>query len=236
MQVAKDNQSHPERALDIVYHVGESFFDKSLESAIRWCHEIAEMGARRLGHAIALGLDPAIAIARRPQAHMWERVSERLDQLTYDLHYRRQLTRYGVTVDEQALMAERKRLGAVDSGACIERPYDEGRLAEVRKRQRFVLDRLKALGTVIECCPTSNLRIGGVPDASHHPIHRFLDSEVNLVICTDDPGIFDITLASEVEWVRTHAVLDVETLQRRLGDPRRFRLGQQRMQGTARRL
>jgi adenosine deaminase len=236
MQVAKDNQSHPERALDIVYHVGESFFDKSLESAIRWCHEIAEMGARRLGHAIALGLDPAIAIARRPQAHMWERVSERLDQLTYDLHYRRQLARYGVTVDEQALMAERKRLGAVDSGTRIERPYDEGRLAEVRKRQRFVLDRLKALGTVIECCPTSNLRIGGVPDASHHPIHRFLDSEVNLVICTDDPGIFDITLALEVEWVRTHAVLDVETLQRRLGDPRRFRLGQQRMQGTARRL
>jgi hypothetical protein len=31
-------------------------------------------------------------------------------------------------------------------------------------------------------------------------------------------------------------VLDVKTLQRRLGDPRRFRLGQQRMQGTARRL
>jgi adenosine deaminase len=205
---------HTERklVLDIVYHVGESFFDKSLESAIRWCHEIAEMGAQRFGHAIALGLDPAIAIARRPQAHVWERVSERLDQLAYDLRYRLQLARYGVAVDEQALMAERKRLRAVAPGTCIERAYDEGRLAEVRKRQRFVLDRLRALGTVIECCPTSNLRIGGVPDASHHPIHRFLDSGVNVVICSDDPGIFDITLASEVEWVCTHAVLDVETL------------------------
>jgi adenosine deaminase len=235
-QVAKDNRAHPERALDIVYHVGESFFDKSLESAIRWCYEIAEMGARRLGHAIALGLDPAIAIARRPQAHVWERVSERLDQLAYDLRYRLQLARYGVTVDEQALMAERKRLGAVDPGTLIERPYDEGRLAEVRQRQRFALDRLRALGTVIECCPTSNLRIGGVPDASHHPIHRFLDSGINVVVCSDDPGIFDITLASEVEWVRTHVVLDVETLQKRLGDPRRFRLGQQRMKETARHL
>jgi hypothetical protein len=162
---------------------------------------------------------------------VWEGVSERLDQLAYDLHYRLQLARYGVTVDEQALMAGRKRLGAVNSGTLIERPYDEGRLAE-----RFVLDRLRALGAVIEGRPTSNLRIGGVPDASHHPIHRFLDSGTNVVICSDDPGIFDITLASEVEWVRTHAVLDVETLQRRLGDPRRFRLGQQRMQGTARRL
>jgi hypothetical protein len=99
-QVTKDNRAHPERALDIGYHVGESFFDKSLESAIRWCHEIAEMGARRLGHALALGLDPVITIARRPQAHVWERVSERLDQLTYDLRHRLQLAQYGVAVDE----------------------------------------------------------------------------------------------------------------------------------------
>ena len=235
-QVAKDNRAHPERALDIVYHVGESFFDKSLESAIRWCHEIAEMGAHRLGHAIALGLDPAIAIARRPQAHVWERVSERLDQLAYDLRHRIQLARYGVPLDEQALLAERKRLRAVDPETRIERPYDEQRLAEVRKRQRFVLDRLRALGTVIECCPTSNLRIGGVPEASHHPFHRLLESGINVAICSDDPGIFDITLASEVEWVQEQTALDADALQRRLGDPRRFRLGRRRMQGTARRL
>jgi len=215
-QVAQDNQTHPERALDIVYHVGESFFDKSLESAIRWCHEIA------------LGLDPVIAIARRPQAHVWERVSERLDQIAYDLHYRTQLARYGITIYEQAITAERNRLLAAAPEELVERPYDEQRLADVRKRQRFVLDRLMALGTVIECCPTSNLRIGSIPDASHHPLHQFLETGVNLAICSDDPGIFDITLSSEVEWVREHTTLDVEALQRRLGDPRRFRLGQSR--------
>jgi len=56
-QLHKDNRDRPHRALEVAYHVGESYFDKSLESAIRWCHEVAEMGACRMGHAIALGLD-----------------------------------------------------------------------------------------------------------------------------------------------------------------------------------
>ena len=68
-QVAADNERRPGRALEILYHVGESFYDKSLESAVRWCHEAAELGARRLGHCLALGLDPAIAVRRRPRAH-----------------------------------------------------------------------------------------------------------------------------------------------------------------------
>ena len=61
-------------------------------------------------------------------------------------------------------------------------------------------------------------------------------SGINVVSCSDDPGIFDITLASEVEWVCTHTALDVKTLQRPLGDPRRFRLGQRRVKGVTRRL
>ena len=73
-----DNERHPERALDVAYHVGESYFDKSLESAVRWCHQAAELGALRLGHCTALGLDPEVAVARRSQAHECERVSEAL--------------------------------------------------------------------------------------------------------------------------------------------------------------
>ena len=87
----EDNAAHPERALDVGYHVGESYFDKSLESAVRWCHEVAEMGAKRLGHAIALGLDPAVAIGRRPQAHEAELASERLAQINYDLAHQEAL-------------------------------------------------------------------------------------------------------------------------------------------------
>ncbi len=227
-QVMRDNRADPASALDLICHVGESYFDKSLESAVRWCHEMAEMGARRLGHATALGLDPAVSIARRTNAHEREPVSERLDQIAYDLHYRDALIGYGVPVDLEALQAERKQLAALDPTGEVEQPYDATRLVELRQRQQFVLDRLAALGTVIECCPTSNLRIGGILDPAHHPTHSFLASEVNLAICADDPGNFDITLSSEIDWVLAHTDYDEATLQQRLGDPRRFRLGQQR--------
>ena len=66
------------------------------------------------------------------------------------------------------------------------------------------LARLAALGTVVETCPTSNLRIGAVPDAKDHPVHRFLASDVRLAIGADDPGLFDCTLADEVNWVQRH--------------------------------
>lgn len=47
---------------------------------------------------------------------------------------------------------------------------------------------------------------------------------MNLCICTDDPGVFDITLASEIEWVLRHTDYTPESLAKRLGDPRRFAL------------
>ena len=109
-EVAADNGRRPGRALEIVYHVGESFYDKSLESAVRWCHEAADLGARRLGHCLALGLDPAIAVRRRPRAHEEEPVSERLDQIGYDIAHAGSLRRYGVGVDVPALERERSEL------------------------------------------------------------------------------------------------------------------------------
>ena len=67
-----------------------------------------------------------------------------------------------------------------------------------------------------------------MPDAAHHPVRRFLESKVNLVICSDDPGNFDVTLASEIEWVLENCDLSEKALVERLGNPRRFKLGQQR--------
>ena len=228
-RIGHDNARRPERALDIVCHVGESYFDKSLESAVRWCHEAAEIGVRRLGHAIALGLDPTVAAARRPDAHVTEPVGERLDQIAYDLAHSRQMSAYGVDIDFKALTDEREALEKLNPDETVQRPYNEKRLEEVRRRQRFVLSCLAEMGTVIECCPTSNLRIGGVPDPVHHPVHRFLNSDVNLAICADDPGIFATRLADEVDWVCTHSKWEAEDLAKRLGDPRRFQLGRRRV-------
>ena len=222
-QIHQDNAANPAQALTAVYHVGETFFDKSLESAARWCHEAALLGAKRLGHCIALGLDPAIAVSRRPQAHEAEPVSERLDQIAYDLHFATELRQFGVTVDAAKLHGEQQILQK-QANDWVERPYTPQRLQKIRQRQDFVLHQLTQLGTVIECCPTSNLRIGGVPDTEHHPIHKLLGSSVNLCLCTDDPGTFDITLASEIEWVLQHTRFTHDSLAKRLGDPRRFAL------------
>ena len=227
-RLRRDNELRPERALDVAYHVGEVYFDKSLESAVRWCHEAAELGALRLGHCTALGLDPEVAVARRPQAHEQEPVSERLAQIAYDLHHKAALEEFGVPVDDQALIQERSRLSARPGDALVCRAYDPPRLEAVRKRQDFALSRLAALGTVVETCPTSNLRIGAVPDAQDHPVHRFLASDVRLAIGADDPGLFDCTLADEVNWVQRHTGMTANALQARLGDPRDYRFGPRR--------
>ena len=224
-RVHRDNQRNPERALDITYHVGESYFDKSLESAIRWCHEAAEMGVKRLGHATALGLDPAVAITRRPDAHVIELVSERLDQIDYDLRHANDLLKFNIHINPDILRDEQQQLQKQAPDQTVERSYNSQRLGEICNRQQYVLHRLTQLGTVIETCPTSNLRIGGVPDPAHHPIHTFLKSNINLVIGADDPGIFDSPLATEIDWVLTHTDWTPQALAKRLGDPRRFQLG-----------
>jgi adenosine deaminase len=227
-RLAQDRRARPDRALDVVYHVGETYFDKSLESAVRWCHQAAELGARRLGHAIALGLDPEAAVARRPGAHECESVGERRAQIEYDLEHAAGLAAHGVAVERRALEREREELRQEPPQAAVRRPYDPERLTEVRRRQEYVLEELVRLGTAIECCPTSNLRLGGIPGPAAHPVHRFLASGVDLAIGADDPGLFESPLSAEVDWVAAHAGLRPPALALRLGDPHRLRLGQRR--------
>ncbi len=222
------NTKHPERALEVVYHVGEVFFDKSLESAVRWVHEAAELGARRLGHALALGIEPEVAVARRPDAHESEPAGERVDQIRYDLTNKPMLEACGVEVDEKGLTAELEELSGSPPSKSISRPYSAQRLEDVRRRQNAVLKRLTELGTVIESCPTSNLRIASLPVAAAHPLARFLQAGVQVVIGADDPGVFDISLESEVDWAFEHIDMAPAQLVERLGDPRQHRLGARR--------
>jgi hypothetical protein len=199
-EVQAFNRQHPERALAILAHVGESFGDKSLESAIRWVQEVAELGAHRLGHAIALGIDPAMY----GNHTRTESVAERRDQIAYDIANSDGLRAFGVPVDATALAAEHHDLASLDDDATLTLDYDDARLAEVKRRQDFAIERVRATGAVIEVCPTSNRRIGGVTDPSYHPVHRFLEAGLPVVVSTDDPGMFDISLAHELDWVCDH--------------------------------
>jgi adenosine deaminase len=195
--VADFNSAHPDRALAILYHVGESFRDKSLESAVRWVQEAAELGAHRLGHAIALGVDPEVfGVHSRA-----EPVSERRDQLAYDLVHQSGLRAAGVQVDAAAITDELADLASWPGDAPVTIHYDQRRLDDVRRRQDYAMARVRATGAVIEVCPTSNRRIGGIDDPRHHPVHRFLAAGLPVVVSSDDPGIFGTTLADELDWV-----------------------------------
>lgn len=200
------NERHPERALALLYHVGESFRDKSLESAIRWVQEAAELGAQRLGHAIALGVDPACY----GEHSRSESAAERLDQVGYDLEHAGGLRARGVTIDEPALRRERDSLRARPPAETLEIRYDRTRLDDVRARQEYAMDRVREAGAVVEVCPSSNARIGAIDDPEHHPVHRFLEHGIPVVVGTDDPGIFDVTLDGEIDWVIRAAGLGPE--------------------------
>ena len=77
--------------------------------------------------------------------------------------------------------------------------YDEPRLDGLRDRQKYAIQSIRALGSVIEVCPTSNRRIGGIAQAGHHPLIQFVANDAPFVVASDDPGIFDTTLADEIE-------------------------------------
>jgi adenosine deaminase/aminodeoxyfutalosine deaminase len=51
----------------------------------------------------------------------------------------------------------------------------------------------------LEVCITSNLRTGVVASVAEHPIRRLWDAGVPIVLNTDDPALFECTLAGEYD-------------------------------------
>lgn len=224
-QIKIDRHQNPESTPDVVVHIGENFNDISLESAIRRVHQSALFGAKRLAHCIVLGLDPSIAIKRQQSTHEHESVEERLDQIQYDLDHSQSLAGFGIYVDKDALIKEKSNLdGIKNKDQLVYRAYSIERLQEVKKRQDFVLSELSRLDKIIEICPTSNLCIGGIPTLKDHSFIKLYASDVPIVICTDDPGIFDQTLSDEIDFVISEFGISEHDLVKRLGNPLDYRL------------
>ncbi len=199
-EVLRENRERPEQALAILYHVGESFTDKSVESAARWVVEAAEAGAHRLGHCIALGIDPEYYSAKPRRTEL---VSERLDQITFELRHRDDLIAAGYDVDADALSYEARKLNNLTQDDAI--PVDYGtpaRREQLRRFQDYCMSRVRATGAIIESCPTSNLRIAALGDPRFHPLARFLKNGLPVVIGADDPGILRTSLRRELALVR----------------------------------
>ncbi len=192
----RENAQHPQRALAILYHVGESFTDKSLESSVRWVVEAAQMGAHRLGHAIALGIEPACY----ENSCRYESARERLDQIAFEKKHASSLRAWGYHVDLSALDKEKEELQRCKSGSKkIRHDYGPKRLKALFLLQNWAMAQIKAQGSFIECCPTSNLRIGSIPS---HPLRRFLEAGLKVVIGADDPGILESNIKQEFEVIQ----------------------------------
>lgn len=211
-RVHADNARDPDRALAVLYHVGESFEDKSVESAVRWVVQSARLGAHRLGHAVALGVPPELYLGTERR----ELLSERLAQIEFELEHAVELEECGVQVDARELKREQQVLGEFDEGEragsakSVVVRYDARRTERLRRFQDWALEQVRLTGAVIESCPTSNLRIAGLGSAANHPLPRFVRSDLRVVIGADDPGILDTDLHREFEAARQMGLTDQE--------------------------
>ncbi|MCE9599340.1 MAG: hypothetical protein K8S54_15355 [Spirochaetia bacterium] len=186
------NTQHPDRALAILYHVGESFADKSVESAVRWIVEAARLGCHRLGHAIALGIDPEMFSLSTRQ----EIVRERMDQIQFELSELDSLQSAGLELEPDALKVELEQLERCGTES-VTITYDSKRVRNLKLFQDWAMQEIKKTPAIIESCPTSNVRIAAIQ--GRHPIHRFLEAGIPVVIGADDPGIFDTDLPGEFQ-------------------------------------
>ena len=167
-------------------------------SAARWVWQAHQMGAHRLGHALALGLDPEVYRGRQAT----ESVRERRDHLQWLQHSKPWLKERGYEVDSARLAFELNKTagaGLDDTWTCS---YDDEVIADCRCLQQALIADLADKNAIIESCPTSNMLIGQLTPASH-PLPRFTKAGLRVVIGADDPGIFATSLAGEEKILRT---------------------------------
>ncbi|HEU5453584.1 MAG TPA: adenosine deaminase, partial [Terriglobales bacterium] len=62
-----------------------------------------------------------------------------------------------------------------------------------------LLDRLRREQVPIEVCISSNLRTGCCPRLADHPVRRYFDAGLNVVLNSDDPPMFGTTLSREYQ-------------------------------------
>lgn len=194
-KVLQDNQENTNHALAILYHVGESYHDKTPKSAVRWVVEAADYGVHRLGHCLCLGIAPEFYLAKRIK----ETVAERIAQLSFELAKHDMIRKFGVSQSEISIVNELEQLKGRDSEELVNFSMNEKYIVELATLIRFAIDFIKQKNICIESCPTSNLLIGNIDDWETHPLRFFAENEMNVVIGSDDPGLFATNLEKEFE-------------------------------------
>jgi len=109
--------------------------------------------------------------------------------------------------DHSALEKEKTELAGKEG--TVEIFYDENRVRSLELFQNWAMEQLKKTSAVIESCPSSNLRIGGL-DENHHPLRRFVNHGLKVVIGSDDPGILNTSLENEFRLIRAWGFSETE--------------------------
>jgi len=60
-----------------------------------------------------------------------------------------------------------------------------------------LLKELAASGAYLHVCPTSNVRIGCVPNLANHPLRGLIDAGIRCTVNSDDPLLFGTTVLNE---------------------------------------
>jgi len=93
---------------------------------------------------------------------------------------------------------------------------------------RGLVERIAREQVHLEFCPTSNLRLGVIPAIQELPVKLALDAGVSFSINTDDPGVFQCSLTSELNLVREAFGLSESDMDRVLLNSFRAGFGPQR--------
>lgn len=186
--IAAWNAAHAPRRLKLLIHVGEQLDTVQPLTALRRVQDAAELGADRLGHALAARLDPEAW----PATPAWERVDERRARLRWLHDHRLAL---GCDVERELSALD----GRDPSSQMPRQTCDRGLL---RAAQALVLARIRELGCAIEACPTSNHVVAGVP-VTRHGLGRLREAGVDWVVGSDDPGLLGTSLADEQRFAQS---------------------------------
>lgn len=62
-----------------------------------------------------------------------------------------------------------------------------------------IIQKIIEQGIILEIAPLSNIKTGAVSNLKDHPIKKFLEHDIPIVLGSDDPAFFETTMTSELD-------------------------------------